>query len=57
MVGKVSTHPENVSTGTRRYLKGLSVVMSVKSSCQSDPGRNPLPGEWGKGDSDAQRLD
>ena len=57
MVGKAYTHPESVSTETSRYLKGLTVGLCMKSSCRSDPGRNPLAGDWVKGDSDAQSCD
>ena len=49
VVGKASTHPENVSTKTRRNLNFLTGGMWVKSSCQSLPGICPLAWWVGKG--------
>ena len=49
VVGNASTHPEKVSTKTRRYLTRLTVGIWVKSSCQSVPGREPLAWWVGKG--------
>jgi hypothetical protein len=41
-VGKASTHPEKVSTRTRRYLCLFTLDIFVKSTCQSTPGMCPL---------------
>jgi hypothetical protein len=41
-VGKASTHPEKVSTRTRRYLCLFTLGIFVKSTCQSAPGMCPL---------------
>ena len=38
VVGKASTHPENVSTNTSRYLVCHTGGMLVKSTCQSAAG-------------------
>ena len=49
VVENASTHPEKMSTKTRRYLTHLIVCMWVKSSYQSVPGREPLAWWIGKG--------
>jgi hypothetical protein len=41
-VGKASTHPEKVSTKTKRYLCFFTLGILVKSICQSAPGMCPL---------------
>jgi hypothetical protein len=41
-VGKASTHPEKVSTKTKRYLCFFTLGMLVKSICQSAPGMHPM---------------
>ena len=41
-VGKVSAHPVEVSTITRRYLHPDRGSIWVKSNCQSSPGYVPL---------------
>jgi hypothetical protein len=42
VVGKASTHPEKVSTNTRRYLTLFTRGIGVKSTCQSMAGIPPL---------------
>ena len=42
VVGKASTHPENVSTNTSRYLVRRTGGMLVKSICQSAAATLPL---------------
>ena len=42
VVGKASTHPENVSTNMSRYLVHRMGGMLVKSICQSVVGTLPL---------------
>ena len=49
VVGNSSTHPDIVSTKTRRYLTLLTVGIWVNFSCQSVPGRKPLAWWVGKG--------
>lgn len=48
-VGNASTHPEKVSTKTKRYLVRLTGGMLVKSTCQSAAGVCPRAWCAGKG--------